>query len=104
MLGSSAHAHALMGCDLTGKMVTTHAVIKSDPIVYLGQVGRQNNEAQLFDIMRLAERYLGKLLKQGPSCTIWMTFTIASQETRLHIMRSIYATCSPNELSHMCQY
>ena len=88
-LGSSAQAYALMGCDITGKVGTTHAVIKSDPMVYLGQFGKQINEAQLFDIILLAERYLVKLLKQEEHrVQIWMTFNIASQETRLYIIRS----------------
>ena len=38
-------------------------------MVYLGQFGKQINEAQLFDIMLLAEHYLMKVLKQGTSCT-----------------------------------
>ena len=97
----------LMGCDITSKVGTKHAVIKADPIVYLGQFGKQINQAHLFDITLLAEHYLVKVLKQGTSCTIWMTFTIdsttiaktrlliiqqlppISQETRLDIMRSI---------------
>ena len=39
-----------MECDITSKTVTRHAVIKADPMVYLGQFGKQINEAQLFDI------------------------------------------------------
>ena len=41
----------------------------SKTMVYLGQFGKQINEAQLFDIMLLAEHYPVKLLKQGTSCT-----------------------------------
>ena len=38
-------------------------------MVHLGQVGKQINQAQLFDNMLLAEHYLVKILKQGTSCT-----------------------------------
>ena len=97
MLGSSAQAqaHALMGCDITGKVGTTH-VIKADPMVYLGQFGKQINEAQWFDIMLLAEHYLVKVLKQVTSCTNMDDFhyCIAGNKTTEygHIMRSIYMT------------
>ena len=49
-------------------------------MVYLGQFGKQINEAQLSDITLLAEQYLMKVLKQGTSWTqlIWMTFAIGS--------------------------
>ncbi len=46
-----------MECDITSKTGTRHAVIKADPMVYLDQFGKQINEAQLFDIMLLAEHY-----------------------------------------------
>ena len=61
--------HALTGCDETSKVGTKHDVIKADPMVYLGQFGKQINEDQLFDIMLLGEHYLVKVLKQGTSCT-----------------------------------
>ena len=50
--------HALMGCDITSKVGTTHPVMKADTMVHLSQFGKQINEAQLFDIMLLAEHYL----------------------------------------------
>ncbi len=91
-----------MGCVKSRKLGT------ADPIVYFGQFGKQINEAQLFGIMLLAEHYLMKVLKQGTSCTnmddlhYWQYHHSKNQiieqlpptlrETRLHIMRSIYAT------------
>ena len=48
--------YALMGCVKTSNVGTNHAVIKGNPI-YLGQFGKQINEAELFDIMLLAEHY-----------------------------------------------
>ena len=58
-----------MGCVKTSKVGTKHAAIKADPMVYLGQFGKQINEVELFDIMLLAEQYLVNVLKQGTSCT-----------------------------------
>ena len=62
-------AHALMGCVKTSKVGKKHAVIKADTMVYLGKFGKQINEAELFDIMLLAEHCLVKVLKQGTPCT-----------------------------------
>ena len=58
-----------MGCVKTSKVGTEYAVIKADPMVYLGQFGKQINEAQLFDILLLAEHCLVKVLDKGTSCT-----------------------------------
>ena len=61
-------AHDLIGCVKTSKVGTKQAV-KKQKIVYLGQLGKQINEAELFDIMLLAGHGLVNVLKQGTPCT-----------------------------------
>ena len=101
--------HILIGCDYTSKFGTTSTALKVTPEVLLEDFG--SGEVNIEDQVRLAEEYLVKVKKRWSLCKTTdelkdfiynhskaNELPQTGNETRLHILRSLYST---NQMSNV---
>lgn len=95
--------HTLTGCDYTSKFGTKYAALKATPVAFLKNFGQL--DVNIEDQIKLAEEYLVQVKKKGSSCKTVdelrdflyhhskaSELPPTSKETRLHILRELYAT------------
>ena len=95
--------HALTGCDYTSKFGTKVASLKATPEFFLKDFGTL--ESNIENQITQAEQYLIKVKKKGSCCKTFdqlrsylyhhsksLDLPPTSHETRLHILRALYAT------------